>query len=47
MFDPWIEGWKLRELILKNEVRPREAAEFFLERIKRLTRGSAPLDLER
>jgi amidase len=34
MFDPWIEGWKLRELILKNEVRPREAAEFFLERIE-------------
>ena len=36
MFDPWIEGWMLRELILNNEVRPREAAEFSLDRIERL-----------
>ena len=36
MLNPYIEAWELRELILKNELRPREAAEFFLIRIERL-----------
>ena len=34
--DPYIEAWQLRELILKKEIRPREAAEFFLSRIEQL-----------
>jgi amidase len=36
MLDPYIEGWKLRELLRKREIRPREAAEFFLARIEKL-----------
>ncbi len=36
MFDAWIEGWELRELLVKNAIRPREVAEFFLDRIERL-----------
>ena len=36
MLNPWIEAWELRDLILRGEVRPREAAEFFLRRIERL-----------
>ncbi|MBV8136802.1 MAG: amidase [Deltaproteobacteria bacterium] len=32
-FDPFIEAWELRELVRRGEVRPREVAEFFLERI--------------
>ncbi|HKV53029.1 MAG TPA: amidase [Candidatus Binataceae bacterium] len=36
MLDAWLEAWQLRELVLKNKVRPREAAEFFLGRIERL-----------
>jgi Asp-tRNA(Asn)/Glu-tRNA(Gln) amidotransferase A subunit family amidase len=36
MLNPYIEAWELRELILKKELRPREAAEFFLTRIERL-----------
>ncbi len=36
MIDPYIEATELRELVLKNEIRPREVAEFFLARIERL-----------
>jgi amidase len=36
MLNPWIEASELRELALRNEVRPREIAEFFLHRIERL-----------
>ncbi len=36
MLDPFIEGWQLRDLIAKGEVRPREVAEFFIARIERL-----------
>ena len=36
MLDPFIEGWQLRDLVARGEVRPREVAEFFLARIERL-----------
>jgi amidase len=36
MLDPFIEAYELRELVLKKEVRPREVAEFFSERVARL-----------
>ncbi|HXZ86994.1 MAG TPA: amidase [Candidatus Binataceae bacterium] len=36
MLNPWIEAYELRELVLNKEVRPREVAEFFLNRIERL-----------
>jgi amidase len=36
MFNEWTEAWQLRELLLQKEIRPREAAEFFLRRIERL-----------
>jgi amidase len=36
MLNPYIEGWELRELLRKREIRPREAAEFFLARIEKL-----------
>ncbi len=36
MLDPYIEGWQLRELARKGEVRPREIAEFFLKRVNDL-----------
>ena len=36
MLDPYIEGWDLRELLRKRELRPREVAEFFLARIEKL-----------
>ena len=36
MLDPYIEGWELRELMRKRELRPREVAEFFLARIEKL-----------
>lgn len=35
MLDPYIEAWRLRDLVVKGEVRPREVAEFFLARIGR------------
>ena len=35
MLDPYIEAWRLRDLVVKGEVRPREVAEFFLARIER------------
>jgi amidase len=35
VIDPFIEGWELRELVRKGELRPREVAEFFLTRIER------------
>lgn len=34
--DPYIEAFKLRELVRKKELRPREVAEFFLARIEQL-----------
>jgi amidase len=36
MLDPYIEAWELRDLVIRKEIRAREAAEFFLERIERL-----------
>jgi amidase len=36
VFDPFIEAWQLRELVMKGELRPREVAEFYLARIDRL-----------
>ncbi len=36
MLNPYIEGWELRELMRKREIRPREVAEFFLARIEKL-----------
>src|SRR5690348_7442852 len=36
MLNSYIEAWELRELVLRKEVRPREVADFFLERIERL-----------
>lgn len=36
MLNPYIEGWELRELVRKREVRPKEVAEFFLARIEKL-----------
>jgi amidase len=36
MIDPYLGAWQLRELILKKDLRPREAAEFFLRRIEQL-----------
>ncbi|HUY19210.1 MAG TPA: amidase [Candidatus Binataceae bacterium] len=33
MLDPYIEGWKLREMACQGELRPREIAEFFLQRV--------------
>jgi amidase len=34
--DPYIEAWQLRELVVRGELRPREVAEFFLDRIARI-----------
>ncbi len=36
MIDPYIEASRLRQLVLKKEIRPREVAEFFLARIEQL-----------
>ena len=36
MFDPFIDAWELRDLLIKGEVRPREVADFYLARIERL-----------
>ena len=36
MFDPFIDAWELRDLLMKGEVRPREVADFYLARIERL-----------
>jgi amidase len=36
MFDPFIEAWRLRELVVNGAVRPREVAETYLARIERL-----------
>src|SRR5579862_2557968 len=36
MFDPFIDAWQLRNLIMKGELRPHEVAEFYLARIERL-----------
>src|SRR5258707_2570073 len=36
MFDPFIDAWQLRNLVMKGEMRPREVAEFYLARIERL-----------
>ncbi len=34
--NPYIEAYELRELVFKEEVRPREVAEFFLARVEQL-----------
>jgi len=39
MLDPWIGAVELRDLIIRRELRPREAAEFSLRRIERLNPG--------
>jgi len=39
MLDPYIEAWELRELIIAREIRPREIAQFFLDRIERINPG--------
>jgi len=39
MLGPYIEAWELRELIIEREIRPREVAHFFLDRIERLNPG--------
>jgi amidase len=36
MLEAFIEGWQLRDLVARGEIRPREVAEFFLARIERL-----------
>lgn len=36
MLNPWIEAWQLRDLVLRDELRPRQVAEFFLGRIEAL-----------
>ncbi|HTR62083.1 MAG TPA: amidase family protein, partial [Candidatus Binataceae bacterium] len=36
MINPYIEATELRELMLKKEIRPREAAEFFIARTEKL-----------
>src|SRR5271167_1266554 len=36
MFDPFIDAWELRDLLIKGEVRPREVADFYLARIELL-----------
>jgi amidase len=36
MFDPFIEAWQLRNLVMKGELRPREVAECYLARIELL-----------
>jgi len=36
MFDPFIDAWELRDLLIKGEVRSREVADFYLARIERL-----------
>jgi amidase len=36
LIDPFIEGWELRDLVRKGEIRAREVADFFLGRIERL-----------
>jgi amidase len=36
LFDPFIEAWQLRDLVMKGEVRPREVAELYLARIEHL-----------
>jgi Asp-tRNA(Asn)/Glu-tRNA(Gln) amidotransferase A subunit family amidase len=36
VFDPFIEAWQLRNLVMKGELRPREVAERYLARIERL-----------
>ena len=36
MLDPYVEAWELRELVLKKELRPREVAQFFIERTQKL-----------
>ena len=41
MFDPFIDAWELRDLVMKGELRPREVAEFYLARIERLNRNLA------
>jgi amidase len=36
MLDPYIEAHEIREMVLKGDVRPREVAEFFIERTQKL-----------
>jgi amidase len=36
MLSPYIEAWKLRDLVIRKEIRPREVAEFFLARVEKL-----------
>jgi amidase len=36
MLDPYLSAYELRKMMLRKEVRPREAAEFYLARVERL-----------
>ncbi len=36
VFDPFIEAWQLRDLVIKGDLHPREIAECYLTRIERL-----------
>jgi Asp-tRNA(Asn)/Glu-tRNA(Gln) amidotransferase A subunit family amidase len=36
VFDPFIEAWQLRDLVMKGELRPREVAECYLARIEKM-----------
>jgi Asp-tRNA(Asn)/Glu-tRNA(Gln) amidotransferase A subunit family amidase len=36
MFSPYVEAWQLRQMLLRRELEPTEAAQFFLDRIERL-----------
>ncbi len=36
MLNPYLEGWQVRELVAKKELKPREVAEFFNRRIEQL-----------
>jgi amidase len=36
VFDPFIEAWQLRDLVMKGDLRPREVADFYLARIEKM-----------
>jgi len=39
MLDPFVEAWELREMVIARQIRPREVAQFFLDRVQRLNPG--------
>src|SRR5260370_40072158 len=36
MFDPFIDAWQLRDLVMTGKLRPRKVAESYLARIERI-----------